>query len=79
MIFKNKSAQLGPSAPSEAKEASQAKLVWWIRWVVYIFSSIRVVLPRIRLDFLPVELTSVSFCPFQIFSTIASVRAEQGE
>ena len=42
-----------------------------IRWVVYISSSNRVVLPRIRLDSLPVKILSVSFCPLQIFSSIA--------
>ena len=44
---------------------------------MYISSSNRVVLPRIRLDFLPVKMLSVSFCPFQSFSTIACVRGEQ--
>jgi hypothetical protein len=34
-----------------------------IRWVMYVSSSNRVVLPRIKLDFLPVEMSSVSFCP----------------
>ena len=44
---------------------------------MYISSSNRVVLPRIRLDFLPVQMLSVSFCPFQSFSTIACVHGEQ--
>jgi len=45
--------------------------------VMHISSSNRVVLPRIRLNFLSVEMLSVSFCPFQSFSTIACVRGER--
>lgn len=44
---------------------------------MYISSSNRVVLPKIRLDFLPVEMLSVSFCSFESFSTIACVRGER--
>ena len=48
-----------------------------IRWVMYIFSSIRVVLPSLGLEFLPAELSTVSFCPFRSSSTIACVCGER--
>nr|TKW35644.1 hypothetical protein SEVIR_2G388632v2 [Setaria viridis] len=46
----------------------------WIRWVMYISPSSRVVLVRLWLDFLLVKISSVSFCPFQSFFTITFVR-----
>ena len=48
-----------------------------IRWVMYISSSVRVVLPSLGLEFLPAELSTVSFCPFRSFSTIACVCGER--
>ena len=48
-----------------------------IRWVMYIFSPIRVVLPSLGLEFLLAELSTVSFCPFRSFSTIACVCGER--
>lgn len=44
---------------------------------MYVSSSSIVVLPRIRLDFLPVDISSVSFYPFQSFSAIVCVRGER--
>lgn len=45
--------------------------------MLYISSSSRVVLPRLGLEFLPVKISSVSFCPFQSFPSIACVRGER--
>jgi hypothetical protein len=45
--------------------------------VMYIPYSNRVVLHRLGLDFLPVKISSVSFCPFQSFSNIARVLGER--
>ena len=44
-----------------------------IRWVMYIFSPIRVVLPSLGLEFLLAELSTVSFCPFQSFLALSEV------
>ena len=48
-----------------------------LRWVMYISSPIRVVLPSLGSEFLLVELSTVSFCPFRSFSTIACVCGER--
>lgn len=45
--------------------------------MMYISSSIRLVLPRLGLDFLPMKTSSVSFCPFQSFSNIVCVLGER--